>query len=891
MKHKICTALFAIMFVTGLHAQVPYASSDVMLQAFYWNSHSKTKWNQLKAQSSDLSSYFDLIWLPPSAAAEGGGSSNVGYHPYQWSNQNSSWGTVSELKSLISSLKAGGAKVVADVVINHRAGDSWLTFPQDNYGPGYTTYQFESIHICGDDEAKNRPAGVDPGKQLSSNNDWNWNHSIDTWGGYAAARDLDHYTPYVRSAIKEYMRFLKNEIGYDGWRYDLVKGYCPDFTKEYNNAAGAYMSVGEYYDSNYDKLNAWVNATGKTSMVFDFAIHDQITKWGGGSNYGELAWWDGSTGKNRPAGYVHSPATRQYAVTFVDNHDTAESHHSNNWSYKGDIPKAYAFLLSAPGIPCVFYEHWDKNKNDIKKMIKARKEVGLHSDSDVEVQNTSGYYKAFSVGKCGMMLTYIGGNKSNWDVPTGGGWSLNCEGNGWAMYTNLGSNAPCKVTGSGNGNTGNNGNPIGTITVSFKAPSSWSEVYIWAWDEGNTSTNYTGGTWPGQKLTEKDENGYFTKTFTGIQASSLGVVYSNGAGDQTIDLSTSKNICWEATTASTIDGKQMYDASVGNCFNNGGTGGGEQGGTTTTITVRFKAPNSWTNVNIWAWDTTTGTNYTGDVWPGQKLTEKDANGYYVRTFTNVSATLGIVYNNGVTGGTGEEQTIDLTTSTNICWEATTATAKDGKQVYEAVAGNCENSGGTGGGGTTTSITVRFKAPNSWSNVSIWAWDKANTSTNYTGGTWPGQKLTEKDANGYYVKTFANVASTIGIVYSNGVTGGVGEEQTIDLETSKNICWEATSANSIDGKEIYNAVEGNCTMTNIDRIETEHIVLYPNPAETELTIFTNEAFISADIQTIAGQHVKSFTGKQVSVADLSAGLYLLHIRKADGSLQTIKFIKK
>lgn len=90
-------SLFGIF--SQAYAQVPLASHDVMLHGFMWNSHTTTKWSVLKPQASEIAESFTLVWLPPSAVAEGGGTSNVGYHPYQWSNQNSSWGTRAELEA------------------------------------------------------------------------------------------------------------------------------------------------------------------------------------------------------------------------------------------------------------------------------------------------------------------------------------------------------------------------------------------------------------------------------------------------------------------------------------------------------------------------------------------------------------------------------------------------------------------------------------------------------------------------------------------------------------------------------------------------------------------------------------------------------------------------
>lgn len=40
---------------------------------------------------------------------------------------------------------------------------------------------------------------------------------------------------------------------------------------------------------------------------------------------------------------------------------------------KDRLMQANAFLLGMPGVPCVFYPHWQKYKADLKPMIDARK--------------------------------------------------------------------------------------------------------------------------------------------------------------------------------------------------------------------------------------------------------------------------------------------------------------------------------------------------------------------------------------------------------------------------------------------------------------------------------------------------------------------------------------
>lgn len=443
-----------------------------------WNSHTSTKWSVLKPQASEIAESFTLVWLPPSAVAEGGGVSNVGYHPYQWSNQTSSWGSRAELEALITDLKAGGAKVLADIVVNHRAGNGWCDgFPTDNFGK-YGVFTLKASHITKDDEASGRS---ECSGKLSNHNDWNFDKSRDYWGRYEAARDLAHNLTEVRDAVKAYLKWMKNVIGYDGFRWDLVKGFNPAYIKEYTQAAEDYLSVGEYYSPNYDDLKGWVEATGKTALAFDFGFKKAIFDWGGGSDYSKLGWKDGSI--LRPAGLVHNPGMRQYAVTFVDNHDTSSPHPDGaGWEYKGDKAKANAIMLAAPGIPCVFWRDWVAVKADIKKMIAARKKVGLNSNSDVRVTNTSGYYESHGVGTTGELICRVG----SWSG-TPSGFTLECSGTGWAYYTKGGSTAPTITVSPQGGYVGVNGKV--TITAS-----TGSAIYYTTngTNPTSSSTQYTG---------------------------------------------------------------------------------------------------------------------------------------------------------------------------------------------------------------------------------------------------------------------------------------------------------------------------------------------------------------------------------------------------------------
>lgn len=408
----------ALMF-----AQAPEESEDVMLQGFYWDSQNVTGWTQLAAQADDIARSFTLVWLPPSASAEGGGpvgGNNVGYHPRQWNNQTSCWGTADNLKALISKLHTGGVKVIADIVINHRAGNTgWGDFTADDFGP-YGNFQLTTAHICKNDEM-NTDASAGSWKGQATG-------AADTGENWGGARDLDHTSTYVQDDCKAYLAWLKGDFGYDGWRYDFVKGFGGRYVGIYNEATQPYLSVGEYWDGSYDKVAAWIEATGRRSMAFDFPMkYDALNNGLAKGDYSKMSWIEDNT-TWRPAGMIHHHNYNRYAVTFVDNHDTYRDANK----FTGYVEQAYAFILSSSGVPCVFWPHWQSaSKKAIEHMIAVRRAAGLHSQSDVTVTVRDKYYESLATGHRGRVITRIGFAAPR-DVPEG--YYLAAAGSNWWMY-------------------------------------------------------------------------------------------------------------------------------------------------------------------------------------------------------------------------------------------------------------------------------------------------------------------------------------------------------------------------------------------------------------------------------------------------------------------------
>ena len=76
MRTKLLALLFMLTPVGLLAQGWPANYGGVMLQGFYWDSYSETKWVDLTNQADELSKYFSLIWVPNS-----GMTSNYHYDP------------------------------------------------------------------------------------------------------------------------------------------------------------------------------------------------------------------------------------------------------------------------------------------------------------------------------------------------------------------------------------------------------------------------------------------------------------------------------------------------------------------------------------------------------------------------------------------------------------------------------------------------------------------------------------------------------------------------------------------------------------------------------------------------------------------------------------------
>ena len=501
----------------------PEAYGGVMLQGFYWDGFGDAKWTRLEAQADELAPYFSLVWIPQSGNC---GGTSMGYDDLWWFNDyNSSFGSEAELRSLIRTFKQKGIGTIADVVINHRKNVSnWVDFPKETYKG--VTYEMVSTDICADDDGgATRTWASQNGYSLSSAND-----TGEGWGGM---RDLDHTSTNVQTIVKAYLDFLLNDLGYTGFRYDMVKGYAGRYTKLYNGIAKPQFSVGECWDGT-STIRAWIDATDKSSAAFDFQFRYVVRNAVNNQNWARLGQQNDG---NWPLVYsnYNGGTYRQWAVTFVENHDTEyRSASAQQDPIRRDTLAANAYLLAMPGTPCVFLKHWKSYKHEIARMIQARQVAGIQNTSSAtQLRSNQRFYAATVEGSKGKLIVWLGDQASAPEATDGYTKILEGKNYSYWLENSLVSAWQAMSVPTFKEDTVQKHD----ITIHLKDPG-WSKVYFYAWD-GNL---YINDEWPGVQVTAtKDVKGtkFYYRTFNVSSETgySMNVIFDQGSSDaQTVDI-------------------------------------------------------------------------------------------------------------------------------------------------------------------------------------------------------------------------------------------------------------------------------------------------------------------------------------------------------------------
>lgn len=585
--------------------------SGVMLQGFSWDSYNESQWKVLEKQADELKGYIDLVWLPQSGKCLET-TQVMGYMPYYYFNQNSSFGSEAELRSLITKFKAAGIGAIADVVINHRNTEGWYNFPAETYKG--VTYQMQSTDICkNDDGGTTATQAATDGVSLSQN--------IDEGTDFGGCRDIDHKSENVQKVIKAYLKYLKDDLGYTGFRYDMVKGFDGSHVADYNDATGVEYSVGEYWDGN-DKIESWINRTNKKSAAFDFQFRYNVRDAVNGAANGKVATSSDWSKLNSNDNLMHDANYRRYAVTFVENHDTQKrSESEQNDPLRKDTIAANAYMLAMPGTPCIFQPHWNAYKSEIKEMIAARKYAGITNMSNyANKQSKKTLYVNKVTGTKHKLLVAVGNDADKYAGETG--YTKILSGYHYAYF------------------------------LSNDAETSWTDVPSGSYEEGFKTTLTAVSQTEGAKLVYTLDGSTPTAKSTTVESGKE--ISINGTCTLKVGLLVNGEVRNIATHQYTIEKFKAYKFMV---------------------YVNADAV-KWNPLYCYTWKKTASVE-----WPGEKMTETKTIGgktwYYKEvSIDNATELVNVIFNNGK----DKPQTVDIKGLTSTAYFEI-ETSKEGKK-YE-----------------------------------------------------------------------------------------------------------------------------------------------------------------------------------------------------------------
>ena len=603
----------------------PSQYKGVMLQGFYWDSYDATKWTNLQDQAKELGQYFDLVWLPQSANC---GGQSMGYDDLYWfSDYNSSFGSEAELRSLIKAFKDNGIGTIADVVINHRKNKSnWVDFPKETYNG--VTYELTSTDICSDDDG-----GAT--KQWADQNGYSLSPNKDTGEGWSGMRDLDHKSENVQTSVKAYLKMLLEDLGYTGFRYDMVKGYSGSYTKLYNDYAQPTYSVGECWDGT-NTIRNWIDATEKTSAAFDFQFRYTVRNAINRNDWTQLGKQNEGNWPLVSSSYQNGEY-RRWAVTFVENHDTERRSNAAQDPIVRDTLAANAYLLAMPGTPCVFLTHWMACKKDIKMMINARKAAGIHNESSyANHTNSTGYYGVRVTGDKAQLLAVVGNNVANF-IPNEQ-WQPIIKGYHYAYYLNR------------------------------QAETAWIDLPSGQYDGAQTATLTAVSQQEGAKMVYTTDGS--TPTAQSAQATT-GTTVNIPVGTTVLKVAllTGSTMGEVVTREYTVTAFEPHD-----------------------ITAYVNTDEvGWTSVNFWTWGGDGTHRPANSSWPGDKVTatvQKDGRNWYVKTYRMNSANdcVNFVFSTN----SGSPQTVDVNNISEDTFFVISAETEGGKNKVNTLSAGIDN---------------------------------------------------------------------------------------------------------------------------------------------------------------------------------------------------------
>lgn len=359
--------------------------SGAMMQTFYWDVEPRHEWwniiNGKVAGWADAG--IDRLWLPVVSKGQSGGFS-MGYDPsdyfdfgefFQHGTTPTRFGTRDELETLIATAKSNDLEVIADIVLNHNSGG----------GKEFNPYRNKETFTLFNEQNGNASGMFNRYYEHFHPNSI---HERDEGDLFFNEQDLCHHQEYVQEWFwkrdNSVAKYYKNVMGFDGWRFDYVKGFGTWVIREWMAEVGGF-AVAENWDGSHQVLVDYVEETG--IAAFDFAAFYEMEK--AFDRHNDLTY----------LGYnMLRKSHPDQAVTFVANHDTEKETNQDNRIDASNKMKAYAYILTHDGYPTIFYSDYENEnyQEKLKQLLLIHNSIAtgevqvLYNDNDEYVMKRAG---------------------------------------------------------------------------------------------------------------------------------------------------------------------------------------------------------------------------------------------------------------------------------------------------------------------------------------------------------------------------------------------------------------------------------------------------------------------------------------------------------------------
>lgn len=355
-----------------------------IFQYFEWYLNKNDNlWRKVKADAELMA---DLgvthLWLPP--AYKGiHGDKDAGYGVYdlydlgEFDQKNSiktKYGSKEEYLQAVDAINKAGIFVMPDIVFNHKMGaddkevievevmnpisrsevmseafiEAWTIFTFPKRFNKYSSFTWNQNHFKAVDYDVSKDEN-----QVFRFKGKNWDENIDREFhnyDYLMGADVDTENPEVFNELVRFGQWYDSLIKVGGFRLDAVKHVNFGFFKKWLEAMDLkqdLLVVGEYWSADLRALENYLMEAEFSMSLFDVPLHYNFYEASKlGTAYDLRDIFKGSLVLNHP----------DYAVTFVDNHDTQMGQSLESWVEPWFKRLAYALILLRPGgIPSVFY--------------------------------------------------------------------------------------------------------------------------------------------------------------------------------------------------------------------------------------------------------------------------------------------------------------------------------------------------------------------------------------------------------------------------------------------------------------------------------------------------------------------------------------------------------